>query len=203
MGEGQEIPLDENAPCTPKTSYGLSKKLAEDIVLKSNIPNKTVLRLSLVYGNRPKGNLIKLINSIKKNRIPFQIPRILNKRSMIHVDDVVDAAILCLENKLANNEVFILSDGEPYSTYEITKIIYETCNKKIPKLTIPYVVLKLISIIGDLVGLTLRKNFPINSSFLNSMFGSSNYSSQKIKEKLGFKAKRTLSNSIREIIQSN
>ena len=93
MGEECDYRLDETYKPNPTTAYGKTKLEAEHLVLDGGfVTAPIVLRLVMVYGDSEKGNLPKMIRAIWENRFP-PFPKVQNKRSMIHVDDVVLGAI--------------------------------------------------------------------------------------------------------------
>ena len=47
------------------------------------------------------------------------LPEIKNRRSMIHVDDLVRVLLLLAQDEHAYGEIFIATDGNPYSSREI------------------------------------------------------------------------------------
>ncbi len=111
MGEGGNGCLDESAACEPQTSYGQSKLEAERLVLDGGyVPEPTILRLSMVYGPGGKGNLPQMINAISRGFFP-PLPEFDNRRSMVHVNDVVQAAILASEKPEAVNQTYIVTDA--------------------------------------------------------------------------------------------
>ena len=99
--------FDENDMKTrPKGIYGKTKREAEQIVLEIGLKtgmHVSIVRPSLVYGPGVKGNLAMMIKGIEQGWFP-PLPETGNRRSMIHVDDLVRALILVTENKQANGE---------------------------------------------------------------------------------------------------
>ena len=59
---------------------------------KSETMTVTVIRPALVYGPAVKGNLALMLKGIEAGWFP-PIPETNNQRSMIHVDDLVDALL--------------------------------------------------------------------------------------------------------------
>ena len=101
--------------------YGKTKREAELKLLEVGQVSGmhvSIIRPSLVYGPDVKGNLKLMLSGIKKGWFP-PLPETGNKRSMIHVDDLVRAILLVAEDKRANGEIFIATDGAPYSSREI------------------------------------------------------------------------------------
>ncbi|MGI9227412.1 MAG: NAD-dependent epimerase/dehydratase family protein [Gammaproteobacteria bacterium] len=200
MGEESDIRLDEHSEPKPLSTYGKSKLEAEQLVLGGEyLLSSTVLRLTMVYGDSDKGNLPKMIKAISKNWFP-PFPKIENKRSMIHVEDVVQAAIKVAETEISAGEVYILSDGTDYSTRQIYENIRKTLGKKIPQWGIPLSALSAIANTGDVLKRITRRRVLFDSDNLQKLIGNSYYSSQKIKTELGFSPKFTLFDAMPKII---
>ena len=52
---------------------------------------------------------------------------------MIHVDDLVCALLLVANDERANGEIFIATDGQPYSSREIYEAMCHVLGKSIPQ----------------------------------------------------------------------
>jgi UDP-glucose 4-epimerase len=201
INEGGPECLDEASPCLPATPYGKSKHEAEGLVLEGNyVPEPVVLRLSMVYGPSTKGNLPRMIEAVAKGRFP-PIPEFGNRRSMVHVEDVVQAAILAAERPEAIGQTYLVTDGQPYSTRELYEWICQALGKPVPAWRIPKVVFRGLAKIGDTIGTLLGRRFMFDSDTLEKLAGSAWYSSQKIEKELGFRAHHHLRESLPEIIQ--
>ena len=201
-GEGGETVLDESCRMSPETPYGRSKLDAENLVLNAKeIPHVAVIRPSMVYGPGNPGNLGKMISGIKKGFFP-PFPKINNQRSMVHVEDVVQAALLAAENPQAHKQVYIVTDGQAYSTRQIYEWICQALEKPIPNWSVPLPVLQGLARIGDGIGAVRRKRFMFDSDALAKLTGSAAYSSAKIQRELGFVPKWTLDQALPSIVQS-
>ena len=141
------------------------------------------LRPALVYGRGSKGNLDLLIRAVRTGLFPAIIfPD--NRRSMVHVDDVVRACVLAAVHPAACGKTYVLTDGREYSTNEILAWIHEAVGKK-PVLPLPYGVVRCAAFVGDVLeraGLAL----PLTSDRLDKLAGSARYSSARIQRELGF-----------------
>lgn len=202
MGEGSEECVDETVSASPATEYGRAKLEAEQLVLscgRSHGMHVCILRLPLVYGPGVKGNLFNMIRAIDCGRFP-PLPKVANKRSMVHVDDVVNALRMSFENSKANGEVFLLTDGRVYSTYDIYSSIRRALGKKPVTWAMPLVVLRAVAHIGDTVGHMRSRPFFFDGATLNKLLGSACYSSKKIQQSLGFEPSQTLEAALPEII---
>ena len=109
-----------NTP-NPKDPYAISKYEAEKELWK--ISKKTglevnILRLPLVYGERVKGNLNRLLMLVRSG-VPLPFKMIRNQRSMIGLDNLIDLIILCIDHPAAAGKTFLVSDGEDLSTPDL------------------------------------------------------------------------------------
>lgn len=200
MGEENDNRLDETFTTNPVSVYGKSKKEAEDLVLNGEyVPHATVLRLAMVYGDTKKGNLVKMIEAIYANRFP-PLPNIENKRSMIHVEDVVQATLLAATNNVSAGKLYILSDGIDYSTGKIYQTILQSLGKEKSTWSVPLIILQLIAKTGDFTKLIFGRRAIFDSDNLQKLIGNSFFSVKKAKKELGFVPKRNLYREIHEII---
>lgn len=182
------------------TPYGASKAAAEELVLYGGyVPEPVIIRPAMVYGNTEKGNLPKMIRAIDKGVFPPP-PKINNKRSMVHVDDVVQAAWLAATDPNAVGKVLTVTDGYAYSTRQIYEWICESLGKPVPTWILPATVLKLMAVVGDGIGKVQGHRFLFNSDVLEKLVGSEEYDSSTLKA-LGFHAQRDLRSSMPEIVK--
>jgi len=201
VGEGGLECQDETAQCHPKTPYGTSKLVAEKLVLEGDyVPEPVVLRLSMVYGPTEKGNLPRMIRAVAKGRFP-PLPETGNRRSMVHVDDVVQAAILAAGRAEAIGQTYIVTDGTPYSTRQIYEWICETLGKSPRAWSIPLPLLSLLARLGDGIGHLRGRRFVFDSDAWDKLMGSACYSSRRIEGDLGFSARHHLRESLPEIVR--
>ncbi len=202
MGEGGETMLDENCDIPPETPYGRSKRKAEELVLgKGYVPHPSVLRLSMVYGPGSKGNLVRMIEAVVKRRFP-PLPQMYNRRSMVHVDDVVQAAILAAENPEASGQTYIVTDGQTYSTRQIYEWISESLDRSVSSWGIPLIMFKMVARAGTLLGSIRGRRVGFDTYALQKLIGSAWYSSKKIERELGFLPKWSLRKSLPGIMHS-
>ncbi len=162
--------------------YGKTKREAELKLLEIGQVSGmhvSIIRPSLVYGPNVKGNLKSMLLGVKKGWFP-PLPETGNRRSMIHVDDLVRAILLIAEDKRANGEIFIATDGTPHSSREIYNAMCSVLDKSILKWSVPKFLFDAVSLIN-----------PRIKYKLNKLLGDECYSSAKL-ESLGFKAKKTL-----------
>jgi len=200
MGEGGDACQDESASCCPETPYGKSKLAAERLVLEGGyVPEPVVLRLSMVYGASRKGNLPRMIEAVAEGHFP-PLPEVGNRRSMVHVEDVVQAALLAAEKPAAVGQTYIVTDGQACSTRQLYEWICEALGKPVPAWTIPPGLLRVLAKVGDGFGRVRGRRFVFDSDALDKLIGSACYSSEKIERELGFCARQRLRSALPEIV---
>lgn len=203
IGEGGEDCVDETEATAPITEYGRAKLAAEQLVLGTGSGmHVCVLRLPLVYGPGMKGNLLQMMQSIDSGRFP-SLPKVNNRRSMVHVDDVVQALRLAVESPRANGEIYLVTDGQIYSTNDIHMLICGALGKTPSRWTMPMGLLRATAVVGDTVGRIRGRPFSFNSTALDKLLGSAWYSSEKIKLHLGFTPTYTFETALPTIVKEH
>jgi nucleoside-diphosphate-sugar epimerase len=166
----------------PEGIYGQTKREAELKLLELGLQSEmhlSIVRPSLVYGHGAKGNLRLMRKGIEQGWFP-PLPETGNRRSMIHVDDLVQALLLVAEDKRANREIFIATDGVPHSSREIYEAICKAAGKPVPDWSVPKLMFDWLSMLSP------RVQYKVDKLFCDEY-----YCSEKL-ERLGFKAERTL-----------
>ena len=199
-GENDEI-ADESKFPRPTTPYGASKLDAERIALAATELKPTVLRLPVVYGPRDQGNVAKLIDAIRRNRY-FIVGDGQNLKSMVAVENAVDAALLVASDERASGEVFNVTDGRPYSQEEIAVTIAELLGKKRPA-KLPRWPLMMAGRAGDLIENLTGIALPITSDRVRKLSSNTVFSSAKIERELDFKPRVTLREALAQAVQDD
>ena len=194
-------PMDELCSAPPDTPYGQSKRAAEKLVLEGgHVPHPVALRPYLVYGPTPKGNLEKMIAAVRRGRFP-PLPEVGNKRSMVHVDDVIAAALLAAEHPAAKGQIFIVADNEPFSTRQLFEWICTAAGRQVPRWTMPLWFLRVLGRVGDLIGRLRGRRFVFDSDALAKLTGNAWYTSAKLQRELGWRPRHTLRETMPEVLR--
>ncbi len=202
MGEESTACLDESAEASPETPYGQSKLAAERLVFESGKRtgmHVVCLRLPMVYGPGNKGNMFRMISAIDHGRFP-PVAGVRNARSMVHVANVVDAALLAATRLAANSQSYIVTDVRPYSTGEIYEGICRALGKSVPRWSVPLPVLRAVAYTGDIIGRIQGKRWLFDSDALEKLTGDAWYSSEKISRELGYSPRTTFEDALPEMI---
>jgi nucleoside-diphosphate-sugar epimerase len=178
--------IKENASLLAKDPYGKSKIQAEKLVQNWCEKNQivcTILRLPLVAGTTPPGNLKAMIQGIKK-RYYFNIGGGIARKSMVLAEDV--AKIIPVAANIGG--VYNLTDGCHPNFSELSQVIAKQLGKS-PPLNIPLWIAKLLAKAGDLIG----TQAPINSDKLKKLTSDLTFDDSKAQKLLGWKPTHVLS----------
>lgn len=143
--------------------------------------------------------MTRMVDAVRRRRFP-PFPETGNRRSMVHVDDVVEAFLLAATHPAAAGETFIVTDGRFYSTREIYRIILRALGRGEPGVTPPLWFFRFAAKIGDLLGRIAGRRMPLDTDSLAKLTDSAAYSNRKICETLGFRPSRTLEDGVRGIL---
>ena len=186
-GLTEGINISEEAPLLAQDPYGLSKIEAELLIKKWCIENNvicTILRLPLLVGADPKGNLSSLIHSIKKG-FYFQISNVNPQKSMILLRDVHCFIIKAYQI----GGIYNLTDGFHPSIDELSlSIALHFKKRNLPKL--PYWIAKCAALLGDIIG----DKFPINSLKLKKLKSSLTFDDSRAREAIEWSSNSVVKN---------
>lgn len=179
------VNIDENTPLLARDPYGASKIQAEQLVsewCKKNNVICTILRLPLLVGENPPGNLGAMIKGIKRGYY-FNIAGGFANKSMVLAEDV--ANILLRVSEVGG--VYNLTDGYHPNFYELSNAIAKQ-NRKSKPFNLPYFIAKSIAFVGDVLGV----KFPLNSNKLKKITSDLTFDDSRAREVLGWNPKKVL-----------
>jgi nucleoside-diphosphate-sugar epimerase len=202
-GDPGERCVDESWETLPDDSYGCTKREAERRLLaigKRTGMHMAVLRPALVYGPGVKGNLLRLLQAIEAGRFP-PVPEMGNRRSMVHVEDLVDAAWLAATSSQSDGQIYIVSDGQPFSTRQLYEWMAVALGRKVARWAIPAIVLRGGGYIGDFVERLSGRACALNSAVVQRLLGSACYISDKLRTELGWEPRRHFRDSLPDMVR--
>ena len=178
-GKTSGVLLDEQNTLSAQDPYGKSKIEAEQIVKKWCIEKNiisTILRLPLVAGENPPGNLGAMIQGVKKGYY-FNTAGGHAKKSMVLALDIAKFILKAAEVGGTYN----LSDGSHPNFNELSHCIAKQINRNyIPNM--PILIARILAFIGDMVG----NKFPINSNKLNKITSTLTFDDSKARKAFGW-----------------
>ncbi len=106
-------PFREDDEAHPSDPYGISKLEAEQGLrdLETEAFRVTTVRFPLVYGAGVRANFLQLARAVERGT-PLPLGRALAPRSLLGVDNAVDALITCLDHPHALGQTFHVADAE-------------------------------------------------------------------------------------------
>jgi nucleoside-diphosphate-sugar epimerase len=194
--------VDETWDAWPDDAYGRSKREAEEAVLHAGRDHGIHvcnLRPCLVYGPGVKGNLARMIDAIERGRFP-PLPDFGNRRSLVGLEALIDAAWLAMEMPAAAGHTFIVADAEPYSTRQIADAIRRGLGMPAPRLLLPSWSLAAGAALGDLVQRVTGLRMPLNGAVLRRIAGSACYRSDLLQRTLGWESRSRFERSLPGIL---
>lgn len=183
LDEGNNI--SELSPLTGQSPYAMSKiqseSLVESFCEKLQIPY-LILRLPLIAGPNPPGNLGKMIEAIKRGRY-FRIADGSARKSAVWGLDIALLIQRWLDSNNPVSGIYNLTDGEHPSFYEweiaLRRHLHLSQSYIISSIPISFA--KLLGIIGDLIPAS-----PFNTHTVNKITKGCTYSDDKARKELGW-----------------
>ncbi|MGX5820043.1 NAD-dependent epimerase/dehydratase family protein [Chitinophaga lutea] len=177
---GEEI--DEDHPLNANTPYGISKIRAEEAIRQwceeRNI-RYYILRLPLIVGQHPPGNLGKMIAAFRKGRY-ISIGGNKARKSMVLASDV---ASLCRTIQ-GPSGTYNLTDGIHPPFREIENALANALGTK-NKFEIPLTLLRFGAKAGNLLS-KCGVRFPLNDALLEKLTSNLTFSDAKARKLLGW-----------------
>lgn len=178
-GLNEGILINENAALNAVDPYGKSKIEAEEIVQKWCDKHNvicTILRLPLIIGPNPPGNLGAMIKGIRKGYY-FNIAGGNAKKSMVLASDIAKFILKAAEVGGTYN----LTDGIHPTFNDLSKCISQSLDKSfVPNM--PLLIANVLAKIGDKLG----NAFPLNSQKLYKIHSTLTFDDSKARKNFGW-----------------
>ncbi|MDD2742212.1 MAG: NAD-dependent epimerase/dehydratase family protein [Rhodocyclaceae bacterium] len=203
MAEPGLVCADEEFPGMPETDYGQAKLAAEQAVLRAGEKygmQVVNLRLAMVYGAGGRGNLERMAGLVARGFFP-PLPETGNHRSLVHVDDVISAMRLVASDPRASGGTFIVASEEAPSGRALFDALREAQGLPECHWSVPAGLLRLTANLADFFEKMLKRRLPFDSEVLARLLNSAWYSPSRIEQVLGWRAKTSLVDGLREMLK--
>jgi len=181
-GPVSEGVITEASPLHPAGEYEITKAASDEMVLNTASHEKfscTVLRPSNVLGADMKNQaLFNLMTMIDKGMF-FFIGETGASANYIHVDNVVEALMLCANHPDAKSKTYIISDYLPMERF--VAIIATSLGRPVPSLRLPESVARVLARLSGWI-----PGFPLAESRVNALTNRSSYSIERIRDELEY-----------------
>jgi dihydroflavonol-4-reductase len=195
-----DSPINEEYEPKPKTTYGITKKMAEDEVIKfKNQFPVVIIRPPAVFGPRDTEIFIyfKTFSGGLNSVIGFKEKYL----SLIYVDDLVNGIILSAEKETVSGSIYFICSDKEYNWNEIGNVTSKLLEKKAIKLRIPHWLVYTVGAIAQFFSVFSKKAATLN---LEKCFDITRkkwvFSNEKAKKELGFKEQYSLEESFGKTI---
>ncbi|MCA0186504.1 MAG: NAD-dependent epimerase/dehydratase family protein [Proteobacteria bacterium] len=194
--------VDEDAPGGPETAYGQAKRAAEEAVLEAGrrygmrVVN---LRPAMVFGAGGRGNLERMASLVRRGLFP-PLPETGNRRSMVHVNDLVAAMRLVAADPRAAGRTYIVAHPQTLSGRRLYDALRQAVGLPPVGWAVPQALLLAAARCGDLLQALSGRRVPLDSEALGRLLDSACYSPQRIERELGWRASVSLEAGLREML---
>jgi nucleoside-diphosphate-sugar epimerase len=132
---------EESHPVDPFNHYGKSKWQAEEVLREwyNKDPNNrslTIIRPTVIFGERNRGNVYNLLKQIASGKF-MMVGNGTNKKSMAYVGNVVAFIEFCIKTQ-KGYRLFNYIDKPDTNMNELVKQVEQSLNKKLPSARLPY-----------------------------------------------------------------
>ncbi len=196
-----ELGTNEHGKINPFNEYGKTKHQAEIMLEKwyEENPNDRkliIIRPTVIFGPRNRGNFYNLINQINQNKF-LMVGNGKNIKSLAYISNVVDFVIHALNFK-NGRYLFNYIDKPDSNMNEIVKTIYSSFNKKRIPIKVPFFLAFYIAKLIDLISHILKRKFPISSIRIKKFCSDTSFNTSI--DETGFIPKYSIDDSIKETI---
>lgn len=181
--------------------YARSKREAESLVLAAGPYLETlVLRLAPVYGFARQGSVAQMIAAIDAGRFP-SLPDFGERRSLVHVDDVIQALLLLAMAEGTAGNTFTVTDLQSYSSRQMYEMICAALGRKPGRRAMPAWLLGVAAGAGDLLQQLLGRPMPMNRERLEKLSASAWFDGEPLARETGYRPQMDLEKALPQIIR--
>ncbi|OEK02487.1 UDP-N-acetylglucosamine 4-epimerase [Roseivirga sp. 4D4] len=168
----------------PFNHYGKSKWEAEKVIKEwydQNPADKsvTIIRPTVIFGERNRGNVYNLLKQICSGRF-LMIGKGQNKKSMAYVGNVVAFIKNRLERTETGYQVFNYIDTPDFTMTELLGVIDKQMNLELPEIRVPYWLGMLGGYGFDLLAFLSRRKLSISSVRVKKFCATTQFDATKV-----------------------
>lgn len=186
---------DESFTADPFNHYGKSKWQAETLVQEwyktHNDWNIDVIRPTVIFGERNRGNVYNLLNNLAKGYF-INVGKGTNVKSMAYVGNVVAFVKYLIDNITDGYNVFNYVDKPDLDMNHLTELVCRTLGKRLPSVRLPYWIGMAGGYFFDAIAFIFRIKPTISSVRIKKYCSTTQYDSTKA-HNTGFVPPYTLS----------
>lgn len=193
-GLNKENPNEEH-PSDPFNHYGKSKWQAEEVLRewynkKNNERSLTIIRPTVIFGERNRGNVFNLLKQIASGKF-LMVGKGNNKKSMAYVGNIVAFIKYLLDNVEQTYRVYNYIDKPDFTMNELVTQVEKSLKKKIPSIHFPYWLGMLGGYGFDMLAFLTRKKLTVSSVRVRKFCATTQFDASKV-HSCGYTALYTL-----------
>lgn len=193
-GLNKKNPTEEHS-ADPFNHYGKSKWQAEEVLREwygkdSQNRSLTIIRPTVIFGERNRGNVYNLLKQIASGKF-LMVGKGYNYKSMAYIGNIVDFIKFHIENNKPGYQVFNYTDKPDLNMNELASQVEKSLNKKIPSTHCPYWLGMFGGYCFDILAAIIRKPLTISSVRVKKFCATTQFDSTKA-HNCGFNAQYTL-----------
>ena len=193
----------ETYPADPFNHYGKSKWEAEKVLQEwyKVHPdwNINVIRPTVIFGERNRGNVYNLLKQISSGRI-LMVGKGNNKKSMAYVGNIVAFIKFLIENKTTGYEVYNYIDKPDFTMNELVDHVSKVLNKHIPSVHYPLWLGMLGGFCFDVLAFITRRKLTISSVRVKKFCATTQFDATKV-QNTDFRAPYTLAEGLARTLE--
>ena len=193
----------ETYPADPFNHYGKSKWEAEKVLQEwyKVHPdwNINVIRPTVIFGERNRGNVYNLLKQISSGRF-LMVGKGNNKKSMAYVGNIVAFIKFLIENKTTGYEVYNYIDKPDFTMNELVDHVSKVLNKHIPSVHYPLWLGMLGGFCFDVLAFITRRKLTISSVRVKKFCATTQFDATKV-QNTDFRAPYTLAEGLARTLE--
>ena len=193
----------ETYPADPFNHYGKSKWEAEKVLQEwyKVHPdwNTNVIRPTVIFGERNRGNVYNLLKQISSGRF-LMVGKGNNKKSMAYVGNIVAFIKFLIENKTTGYEVYNYIDKPDFTMNELVDHVSKVLNKHIPSVHYPLWLGMLGGFCFDVLAFITRRKLTISSVRVKKFCATTQFDATKV-QNTDFRAPYTLAEGLARTLE--
>lgn len=195
---------DETHPQDPFNHYGKSKWQAEEVLrswhaAKPDERSLTIIRPTVIFGERNRGNVYNLLKQIASGRFAM-VGAGTNFKSMAYVGNIVELIKFRLANSRPGYEVYNYVDKPDLDMNQLVGEVEHSLNKKIPAIHLPYAVGMLGGYAFNILSKITRKKYSVSAVRVKKFCATTQFDAAKVHQS-GFIAPYTLHQGLDRTLQ--
>lgn len=174
---------NEDSPKDPFNDYGKSKWEAELLLRDWHKThgdwNINIIRPTVIFGERNRGNVYNLLNQIQSGKF-LMVGDGKNKKSMCYVGNIVAFVKFLIENRTTGYNVFNYIDKPDVAMNDLVYYVSEVLHKHIPATHFPYWLGMFGGNCFDLLASITHKKLAISSVRVKKFCATTQFDSSKM-----------------------